>query len=295
MTHLLSAILALWSATAQDPVRSDWTIRGNIPADKVVIQCHRGAGTLAPENTLEAFELAWSLGTIPEADLRTTRDGVIVAFHDGNFARVVKDASPELKKKGVADLSWAELSALDVGEGRHVTTLAPVFERMKGRPERRLYLDIKNVDLKKLAELVRAHDVEPQVILASTLYPVLRTWKSLAPASGTLLWMGGTEDEQKRRFEELRGTSFADVTQIQLHVRLKPGADLAKADPFTISDAFLRDAGKELRAHGILFQSLPWGGADAKVYARLLDLGVMSFATDFPKATIDAVRQYAGK
>src|SRR5205085_10471598 len=114
-----------------------------------------------------------------------------------------------------------------------------------------------------------------QVILASTRYPILRTWKSLAPASGTLLWMGGTEEELRKRFEDLRGTSFADVTQVQVHVRVKPGADLAKADPFTISDAFLREAGKELRERGILFQSLPWGGADAKVYARLLDLGVM--------------------
>jgi glycerophosphoryl diester phosphodiesterase len=292
--HVHAVFLFFCATAPQDPVRSDWTIRGNIPADKVVIQAHGGAGMLAPMNTLEAFDLAWTLGTVPEADLQTTQDGVIVAFHDGNLARAVKDASPELKKKRVADLPWAELSALDVGEGLHVTALTPVFERMKNRPERRLYLDIKNVDLKKLSDLVRAHDVESQVILASRYYPDLRKWRALAPASGTLLWMGGTEDDLKRRFEELRGTAFADLTQLQVHVRLKPGADLAKADPFTISDAFLRDAGKELRARNILYQSLPWGGSQAKVYTRLLDLGVMSFATDYPKAALEAVRQYLG-
>ena len=94
---------------------SDWTIRGRIAPEQVMIQSHRGAGTLAPENTAEAFEVAWSVGTTPEADLRMTRDGVIVAFHDDTFARVLKSEDPALKKKGVADLTWEEVAALDVG------------------------------------------------------------------------------------------------------------------------------------------------------------------------------------
>jgi glycerophosphoryl diester phosphodiesterase len=289
----LSCLFVAGTVLAQEAPRSDWTIRGRVAADKVVVQCHRGAGQLAPENTLEAFELGWTLGTWPEADLRTTRDGVIVTFHDGNFSRVVKDASPELKKKGVADLTWGELSALDVGEGRHVTTLEPVFERMKDHPERHLYLDIKNVDLPKLAAIVKSHGVEGQVVLASTNYALLRKWKALAPASGTLLWMGGTEEELRARLAELRETKFADVTQLQVHVRVKPKADVTQAEAFTLSDGFLIETGRELRAQNILYQSLPWGAADPAVYARLLDLGVMSFATDFPKQTLEAVRRYA--
>src|SRR6188472_834017 len=66
--------------------KSEWTVRGHVSPEKFVIQSHRGAGELAPENTIEAFELGWKLGTIPESDIRTTRDGVIVTFHDNNFA-----------------------------------------------------------------------------------------------------------------------------------------------------------------------------------------------------------------
>src|SRR6188508_1863197 len=90
--------------------KSAWNLRDHVPLEKVIVQSHRGAGVLAEEGTLEAFELGWKLGTYPESDLRATKDGVIVTFHDNNFARVVKDASPELKKKGVEDLPYAELS-----------------------------------------------------------------------------------------------------------------------------------------------------------------------------------------
>ena len=40
---------------------------------------------------------------------------MIVAFHDNNFARVVKDVSPELAKQGVKDVTFDELQKLDVG------------------------------------------------------------------------------------------------------------------------------------------------------------------------------------
>ena len=49
---------------------------------------------------------------------------------------------------------------------------------------------------------------------------------------------------------------------------------------------------EELRTHGILFQTLPWGSTDRELYWELLDLGVASFATDHPKVTLDAVKQY---
>ena len=271
---------------------SDWTIRGRLSADEVVIQSHRGAGLLAPENTVEAFELAWSLGTVPEADLRMTRDGVIVAFHDGDFSRVAKNADASLKKKAAEDLTWGELSAVDVGDGLRAVRMDVVFSRMKERPERTLYLDVKKVDLERLAAEVKAHGIQDRVVLASPRIAELRRWKELSPASGTLLWIGGSEEEQRRRIGELRTENFAGLTQIQIHVRLKKGADLAKPDPFMPSDDFLVALGKELRERKILFQVLPWGAADVKIYGRLLDLGVMSFATDYPKDTVAAVRAY---
>src|SRR6266851_4894373 len=78
------------SAAAKSAVAADWNITDHIPLERIIVQSHRGAGVLAEENTVAAFELGWKLSTYPESDLRTTRDGVIVTFHDENFSRVVK-------------------------------------------------------------------------------------------------------------------------------------------------------------------------------------------------------------
>jgi glycerophosphoryl diester phosphodiesterase len=301
---LLAAALA--GTASGDPIRPDWNVREHLPLEKIIVQGHRGVGNLAEENTVEAFELAWKLGLYPESDLRITRDGVIVPFHDNNFARVVKDASPELKKKGVKDLTYAELSRLDVGaykgeqfRGRRVVPMATIFELMRGRPERHLYMDIKSIEFPRLAAEVRKYGLEKQVVVASRKVAELREWKALVPESETLLWMHGNEAELRRDLAEHRATKYAGITQLQIHVYPKetkdtwaPPTDPSPADnPFRLRNAFLLEVGRELRAHGVIFQVFPYTDSPA-VYAQLLDLGVMSFATDYPDITLRALRDY---
>ena len=204
---LLLAVLSLLHFTparAQTPAPApgNWTVRNNLPPEQFIIQSHRGAGELAPENTLEAFQLGWKLGTYPECDVRTTKDGHIVTFHDDNFSRVVKNIPEDMKKKGVADVTWDELSKMDVGawrgeqfQGKRVVTIGEVFEQMTGHPERHLYMDIKNVDFHQLAGEVKKYKVQSQVVLASTKYDQIRQWKKLVPQSDTLMFEGRTDTE----------------------------------------------------------------------------------------------------
>lgn len=294
------------ATTSTTPVRAEWNVRDHIKEpEKVILQSHRGAGDLAEENTIQAFELGWSLHTIPESDVRTTTDGVIVAFHDKDFSRVVKDVPEDLKKKGVRDLTFAELQKLDVGawksdefKGRKVNTMDEIFASMSGKPERHLYLDIKEVDFKQLAELVKKHKVEKQVILASPSHDKIVEWKGLVPDSDTLLWVGGkTGAEQKKKYEAARKRNFEGITQLQIHGNVEGDYDVNKTtrdtvNPFTVEDEYLIKAGNELREKGVLFQMLPWKANTEGVYWKLLDLGVMSFATDHPDVTIKAIKDY---
>ncbi len=264
----------------------------------MLIQSHRGAGNLGPENTLESFHLGWRMGFVPEADVRVTRDGVPVAFHDEHFRRLAPDAPAQIRDLCVADVTWDQIKDLDVGSykgsefaGQRIPRISDVFDALGERPGSLLYLDFKNITLSDLASLAREHRVIAQTLLASTVYAHLTEWMELAPESGTLHWMGGSEEQLRERMAKLREAEFRAITQLQIHVNLI--ADLGSHEPFSPSSRFLREVGEELKARGILFQSLPWKVADARVYRRLMDLGVESFASDEPQIALEAAGAYA--
>ncbi|OGR07145.1 MAG: hypothetical protein A2341_03355 [Deltaproteobacteria bacterium RIFOXYB12_FULL_58_9] len=75
-----------------------------------LLMAHRGASRYAPENTLEAFDLAMRVGAqVLEMDVRLTRDREVVVIHDATVARTTNGTGP------VASLSAAELLRLDAG------------------------------------------------------------------------------------------------------------------------------------------------------------------------------------
>lgn len=89
---------------------------------------HRGAGKLAPENTLAAMRLGYAHGyRMVEFDVKLSADGVPFLLHDDTLDRTT-DA------RGPADaLSWVELSRLDAGSwhsppysGEPLPTLAAI-------------------------------------------------------------------------------------------------------------------------------------------------------------------------
>jgi glycerophosphoryl diester phosphodiesterase len=71
---------------------------------------HRGAGKLAPENTLAAFRVGASHGYRAfECDVKLSADGVPFLLHDATLQRTTP-------QRGMAgDRSWAELSRIDAG------------------------------------------------------------------------------------------------------------------------------------------------------------------------------------
>jgi glycerophosphoryl diester phosphodiesterase len=71
---------------------------------------HRGAGKLAPENTLAAFRVGASHGYRAfECDVKLSADGLPFLLHDAELERT----TPE---HGIAgERSWAELSRIDAG------------------------------------------------------------------------------------------------------------------------------------------------------------------------------------
>ena len=71
---------------------------------------HRGAGKLAPENTLAAFRLGAQHGyRMAECDAKLSADGVVFLLHDSTLERTTNGHGT------AGDLPWSALAQLDAG------------------------------------------------------------------------------------------------------------------------------------------------------------------------------------
>ena len=157
---------------------------------------HRGASSVAPENTLAAFERALFDGADGvEFDVRLARDNVPVVIHDATLQRAAGlDAR-------VASLTSSELSAITAGSWFNrrfparavetyareiVPTLAQVFAAIAPR-SRLLYVELKCETfetpalVERVVAEVRAHGLEERVIIGSFTLAAVAEAKRIAP------------------------------------------------------------------------------------------------------------------
>ena len=135
-----------------------------------MIIVHRGASAMAPENSLEAYAAAMDYGADGcEVDLRRTRDGVLVLFHDDMLDRLL-DAVGEIR-----ELTFAELTQVRprlrwgrVLPSHGPPTFAAVLELARTRAML-LHLDIKEPGLEEdIATLLDQADAWDQVVSVNT-------------------------------------------------------------------------------------------------------------------------------
>lgn len=171
---------------------------------------HRGAGKLAPENTLAAFRLGAQHGyTAFECDVKLSADDVPFLLHDAALARTTR-------VDGIAgERPWAELSLLDAGgwhsrryAGEPLATLAALAHYMR-RNRFALNIEIKPTPgheertgriVAEQAARLWMHDRRPP-LLSSFRPESLQAAKAAAPALPRALlidslWAGWLERAQ---------------------------------------------------------------------------------------------------
>lgn len=121
---------------------------------------HRGFALDGRENTMSAMEAAVELGfRYLEIDVRTTRDGVVMVFHDEHLDRVTDGTGR------VADHFHAELKSVRVRGVERIPTLAEVLERW---PEVRLNVDVKDdASVGPFVEVIEKAGAHDRVLVAS--------------------------------------------------------------------------------------------------------------------------------
>src|SRR5262249_23676342 len=114
-----------------------------------MVIAHRGGSKESTENSIGAFQRASRIGADGiETDIRLTRDGVVVVYHDDYFGRVEGLAAP-LRTRLISDMTYAELTKqtlIPVGEdkgGRHIPKLDDLLSQVKGV--------LLNIELKRCA------------------------------------------------------------------------------------------------------------------------------------------------
>lgn len=251
-----------------------------------VWEAHRGGGGREmPESCMASFEYAWMIGATPEADVNTTADGILVSLHDSTLART-SNAPAAIAERHVNTLSFEEIRCWEIGgddyPGQRVPAIEEILAAMMSQPERRLIIDFKNAALDQLAALIRKYDAGTRITFAYCDPEVCLQIKKILPEVSIKNWLGDWDGKLVDRFNHLKKRDFYDFEQIQLHLN-----DLAVADRqpgawrYQVSEAFISQALVDCSSTGTLLQVLPWEFDRVDLH-RLLDLGVRSFAVDYP-------------
>ena len=144
-----------------------------------VTYAHRGASHYCPENTMMAFYMGMQMGANGiETDVRRTRDGVLVLFHDETLTRVTGADG------AVADYTYAELQQLLVKKDElhdKIPTLADFLAHFAYR-DITFAIELKADGIEQeVADLISRYGIaEKTVVTAFELYR-LENIKAYAP------------------------------------------------------------------------------------------------------------------
>lgn len=120
---------------------------------------HRGARSIAPENTMLALEEARRCGSdLCEADVQFTADGELVIFHDDTLERTTDVADhtqfKDRKPWAVADFTLTELQTLNLGDWFLQTD--PYGTIAAGEVQENLFSAIRSQKISRLVDVL--HD-----------------------------------------------------------------------------------------------------------------------------------------
>lgn len=183
MKRFLAAVLLFCMLLCLDKGEA-WAAEEQTGIDVVA---HRGYSAKYPENTLVSFYQAVAGGaTMVELDVRRTKGGKLVVFHDEDLSRVMGQET----KKSVADISFEEVKAIDAGSymgqefaGIGIPSLEETLAFFKDY-DVTLVVELKSIEndkgfVKQAYNMVKKYDMLDRVIFASFSGKYLRQVKKL--------------------------------------------------------------------------------------------------------------------
>ena len=121
---------------------------------------HRGDTSSYIENTLEAFKSAETLGyKYIETDLRETKDGKIITFHDANIKRIT-GSNITINRSSLSDIRMRRLP-----KNETIPTIDEVLEEL---PDSYFNMDLKVSNMEeKVLKKIKSHNALDRICLGS--------------------------------------------------------------------------------------------------------------------------------
>jgi len=169
------------------------TVLRNESRESFVNYAHRGASTYTPENTFLAFYTGIYMGANGiETDVRMTKDGILVLFHDTTITRLTG------MEGNLSDFTLDELQQFTFEkEGR--TDKIVVFEDFLKQFAFRditFAIEIKQPGIEpQIADMIRKYQVADKVVVTSFKHDCIRIIKEYAPELHVGLLAKDTSDE----------------------------------------------------------------------------------------------------
>ncbi len=263
------------------------------------ICAHRGARSIAPENTLLAFELAQQCGAhLLETDVQMTADEQLVLFHDHGLKRTTNVTDqPDLAGKThkfLPHFTFEELRLLDAGtwflEKDPFATVArgDIDAAMQGQIRaQRIPL------LADLLELCRAHNFPVNLEIKRKL-PVKRAQRRIEVLLDLLVAMDcqhlvliSSFDHEELRWVKQRWPHIPTAALTEFHHPanlVEYLQDLQVEAYHPAENLITAELVSLLAGHGIRVNA--WTVNDQQRYVQLVQMGVNFICSDWPQCMV---------
>lgn len=278
--------LALFPLLIPDAPSRDYYL--NI--ERPLVIAHQGGDGIWPGDTMYAFEKAVETGAdVLEMDAHITKDGEIVLMHDEEVDRTTDGTGL------IEDLTLSELKQLDAaytwsndkgktfpyrGQGIQVPTLDELFQKF---PQMRYVIEIKltqNPIDKPLCDLIREHNMQDQVMIASFHDEAMRSFRAICPEVAT-----SASRTEVRNFV-LLGKIFLSGFIAPQYQSIQPPYDPEESMNIPImTERFVREAhAKNIRVE-------PWTVDEPGLMKQYIEWGVDGIMTDRPDIMIEVLKE----
>jgi len=218
---------------------------------------HRGAPTIAPENTMLSFQKAWKLGVdMIELDVQATKDGRLVVIHDYELSRLTSIEGY------VGEMDYCELVQLDVGEGEQIPLLVDVLSWAKGKVKLNIEIKVPEIEHDSF-QLVDDLGMLDFVLFSSFIQSVIDKMKDMNPDARTALLLNEIDQSSIQKAKELNAIAINPLF-------------------FAMPENFVQDA------HEAGLKVLPWTVNDRDIMLELIEQGVDGIITDLPDIALSA-------